>query len=370
MSEHDAHRPGLGSMPHEGGTAFRVWAPNADAVAVTGSFTDWSEDGHADGRRGQRALVRRRRGRPPRRRVPVRHHQRRPAPHAHRPARPRRHELVGQRRRLRPRRLRLGGRHVRLPAARRARHLRDPHRLVRRDRGRRRRPRGTRRQARLPRRARHQRHRAHAGRPSSPATTPGATTRRTRSPSRAATAAPTRSRASSRRPTGTASRSSSTSSSTTTARATSSLWQFDGWSEDGKGGIYFYNDERSSTPWGDTRPDYGREEVRAYLHDNALMWLEEFHLDGLRFDATLYVRTIDGLGTGDLPEGWDLMRSITTTIRERHPDKILIAEDLQSDPAITSADEGGGGLPRPVGRELRPPGAGAADGRRRRASAR
>ena len=34
-------------MPHEGGTAFRVWAPNADAVAVTGSFTDWSEDGHA-----------------------------------------------------------------------------------------------------------------------------------------------------------------------------------------------------------------------------------------------------------------------------------------------------------------------------------
>lgn len=47
MSEHDAHRPGLGSMPHDGGTAFRVWAPNADAVAVTGAFTDWSGDGHA-----------------------------------------------------------------------------------------------------------------------------------------------------------------------------------------------------------------------------------------------------------------------------------------------------------------------------------
>ncbi|KRF35588.1 alpha-amylase family glycosyl hydrolase [Terrabacter sp. Soil810] len=123
-----------------------------------------------------------------------------------------------------------------------------------------------------------------------------------------------------------------------------SLWQFDGWSEDGKGGIYFYNDERSATPWGDTRPDYGREEVRAYLHDNALMWLEEFHLDGLRFDATLYVRTIDGLGTGDLPDGWDLMQSITATIRERHPDKILIAEDLQADPAITSDDKGGAGF--------------------------
>ena len=36
------------------------------------------------------------------------------------------------------------------------------------------------------------------------------------------------------------------------------LWQFDGWSENDKGGIYFYNDWRSSTPWGDARPDYGR----------------------------------------------------------------------------------------------------------------
>ncbi len=122
------------------------------------------------------------------------------------------------------------------------------------------------------------------------------------------------------------------------------LWQFDGWSEDGKGGIYFYNDERSATPWGDTRPDYGREEVRAFLQDNALMWLEEYHLDGLRFDATLYVRTIDGVGTGDLPEGWDVLRSITSTIHERHPDKILIAEDLQGDPAITSVDDGGAGF--------------------------
>ncbi len=43
------------------------------------------------------------------------------------------------------------------------------------------------------------------------------------------------------------------------------LWQFDGWSENDKGGIYFYNDHRSSTPWGDTRPDYGRGEVRAYM---------------------------------------------------------------------------------------------------------
>ena len=62
------------------------------------------------------------------------------------------------------------------------------------------------------------------------------------------------------------------------------LWQFDGWSENEKGGIYFYNDRRSSTPWGETRPDYGRGEVRQYLRDNALMWFEEYHADGLRWD--------------------------------------------------------------------------------------
>lgn len=50
------------------------------------------------------------------------------------------------------------------------------------------------------------------------------------------------------------------------------LWQFDGWSENGMGGIYFYTDWHAETPWGATRPDYGREEVRAFIHDNAMMW--------------------------------------------------------------------------------------------------
>jgi 1,4-alpha-glucan branching enzyme len=43
------------------------------------------------------------------------------------------------------------------------------------------------------------------------------------------------------------------------------LWQFDGWSENNRGGIYFYNDDRAITPWGETRPDYGRGEVSTSL---------------------------------------------------------------------------------------------------------
>lgn len=116
-----------------------------------------------------------------------------------------------------------------------------------------------------------------------------------------------------------------------------SLWQFDGTSEGDKGGIYFYQDGRSHTPWGETRPDYGREEVRRYCYDNALMWIEEYRMDGLRFDATLYIRTVSGVGS-DIPEGWALMRDINTAIRRDLPSKILIAEDLQNDPAITSLD--------------------------------
>ncbi|HEY5996038.1 MAG TPA: alpha-amylase family glycosyl hydrolase, partial [Candidatus Deferrimicrobiaceae bacterium] len=72
------------------------------------------------------------------------------------------------------------------------------------------------------------------------------------------------------------------------------LWQFDGWSENDRGGIYFYNDGRAVTPWGETRPDYGRGEVRQYLLDNVLMWLEEYRVDGIRFDCTQFIRTVNG----------------------------------------------------------------------------
>lgn len=118
------------------------------------------------------------------------------------------------------------------------------------------------------------------------------------------------------------------------------LWQFDGWSENGKGGIYFFQDERSKTPWGDTRPDYGRVEVANFIRDNAIMWLDEYHIDGLRWDMTLYIRTIDG--SVEIPEGWALMRRVNSEVRARHPHVILIAEDLQGEPTITRSDVDGG----------------------------
>src|SRR6202142_2945678 len=123
------------------------------------------------------------------------------------------------------------------------------------------------------------------------------------------------------------------------------LWQFDGWSENEKGGIYFYNNQCSQTPWGETRPDYGRGEVRQYLRDNALMWFEEYHIDGLRWDMIIYIASIDGNVENQanaIPEGWSLMQWINVEIQQMFPGKISIGESMRNNPWVTK-DVGAGG---------------------------
>ncbi|MDP1784528.1 MAG: alpha-amylase family glycosyl hydrolase [Sulfuricurvum sp.] len=120
------------------------------------------------------------------------------------------------------------------------------------------------------------------------------------------------------------------------------LWQFDGWSENGRGGIYFYNDDRAITPWGETRPDYGRGEVRQYLLDNAMMWLEEYHIDGIRFDCTQFIRTVDGFDVQELPDGWSLLQWINSQITQKFSGAITIAEDLQNNRWLTKEVGAGG----------------------------
>ncbi|MGD8388869.1 MAG: alpha-amylase family glycosyl hydrolase [Desulfobacteraceae bacterium] len=123
------------------------------------------------------------------------------------------------------------------------------------------------------------------------------------------------------------------------------LWQFDGWSENDKGGIYFYNDWRAATPWGETRPDYGRKEVREYIRDNALMWFQEYGVDGLRWDMTAFIRNVHGRNDhseSDLPDGWTLMQWVNEEIRIYKPRAFTIAEDLQNNPYLTRDPKDGG----------------------------
>ncbi len=122
------------------------------------------------------------------------------------------------------------------------------------------------------------------------------------------------------------------------------VWQFDGWSENGRGGIYFYNDERGDTPWGG-RPDYGRQEVRDYLLDNLAMWLVEYHVDGFRVDSTVYMRNTKGPEGGpdtDIPDAWSLLAEMTQLAHKIKPTTLMIAEDSSNNPGLTDSIENGG----------------------------
>jgi 1,4-alpha-glucan branching enzyme len=111
---------------------------------------------------------------------------------------------------------------------------------------------------------------------------------------------------------------------------------FDGWTDaNHPDGIYFYDLDRILTPWGGPRPDYGRPEVRQFLRDNALQWLQIFQLDGLRFDGTNYIHTVNN-NWQQIPNGWTLLRWINDEVDSRMPWKLMIAEDMQGNPAITA----------------------------------
>lgn len=124
----------------------------------------------------------------------------------------------------------------------------------------------------------------------------------------------------------------------------SDLWQYDGWSENDRGGIYFFNDERGDTPWGG-RPDYGRLEVQQYILDNITMWLTEFKIDGLRLDSTIYMRTTDGDNDDldqNIPEAWDILREINDLAHKINPNALIIAEDNSTNDGITRPTSDGG----------------------------
>ncbi len=133
------------------------------------------------------------------------------------------------------------------------------------------------------------------------------------------------------------------------------LWQFDGWDNENKGGIYFYDDERGETPYG-ARPDYGRPEVRQFILDNIVMWFSEFRVDGLRLDSTAYMRSKAGNEdrTQEIADAWTLMSDITTLAHKLRPGSIMIAEDTSSNEFMTKPVIDGGcgfdsqwGLPFP-----------------------
>ncbi|PWU11110.1 MAG: 1,4-alpha-glucan branching protein [Verrucomicrobia bacterium] len=104
------------------------------------------------------------------------------------------------------------------------------------------------------------------------------------------------------------------------------LSDFDGWDGGANGGgIYFYQDtNHCCTPWG-PRPNYSRQPVRDYIQDNFTMWLNEYHVDGFRWDTPGAMMNSD---TTYIPEATTLISNITWLIHSNYPGKIDISEDV------------------------------------------
>lgn len=102
-------------------------------------------------------------------------------------------------------------------------------------------------------------------------------------------------------------------------------------------GPYLRTAERNT--WGDS-VNLDEPEVRRYIVDNAMMWLRDFHVDGLRLDAVHALR--DGSQTHILQELAELADALSAEVGR--PLTLIAESDLNDPRLITSRDAGGYGL--------------------------
>ncbi|MGH3591841.1 MAG: 1,4-alpha-glucan branching protein GlgB, partial [Pseudonocardiaceae bacterium] len=112
--------------------------------------------------------------------------------------------------------------------------------------------------------------------------------------------------------------------------------------------------QRAAHPeWGTLIFDYGRNEVRNFLVANALYWLEEFHLDGLRVDAVASMLYLDYSrkagewspnehGGRENLDAVAFLQEMNATVYKRHPGVVTIAEESTAWPGVTRPTHVGG----------------------------
>ena len=124
---------------------------------------------------------------------------------------------------------------------------------------------------------------------------------------------------------------------------------------DGRDDLYFYQGPQGHHPaWGSRCFDYGKDEVIRFLLSNCKYWLEEYHLDGFRFDGvTSMIYWDHGLGKdfGDyalyFDQGVDenavtYLALANMLTREVKPGAITIAEDVSGMAGLAAPFEAGG----------------------------
>lgn len=127
------------------------------------------------------------------------------------------------------------------------------------------------------------------------------------------------------------------------------LYEFDGEP------LYEYQgkDRKESETWGTRFFDLGREEVQSFLVSNALYFLREFHIDGLRVDAVASMLYLDydkrpgewipnENGGRENLEAIAFFKKLNSAIFNEFPEALMIAEESDSYPNITRPVSDGG----------------------------
>ena len=124
---------------------------------------------------------------------------------------------------------------------------------------------------------------------------------------------------------------------------------------DGRDDLYFYSGPQGHHPaWGSRCFDYGKNETKYFLLSNCKFWMQEYHLDGFRFDGVTSMLYWDhGLGkdfVGDdnyFNAGVDenavtYLALAAMLVKEINPDAITIAEDMSGMAGLAAPFEAGG----------------------------